>query len=72
MSETSEATIAKMRKQQEVLERQINWLEQVRTALLDVAKGSKGYLEALPLQYRPDEKWFAPLNEAIRFADPID
>ncbi len=33
--------------------------------LLAVARGARGYLAALPEQYRPDLEWFAPLDEAI-------
>jgi hypothetical protein len=37
-------------------------------ALLQVAEGALGYLEALPVAARPDEAWFAPLRAAIRAA----
>ena len=36
--------------------------------LLQVAQGALGYLEALPPEYRPDEKWLDPLRDAINAA----
>ena len=37
--------------------------------LLEVTKGALGYLEALPVPYRPDEAWFKPLRSAILWTD---
>jgi hypothetical protein len=40
-------------------------LRETNKALLAVAAGSLGYLQALPVTYRPDEQWLAPLIAAI-------
>ncbi len=37
--------------------------------LLAVAKGCLGYLEALPVHFRPYEVWFIPLRKAIEKAE---
>ena len=37
--------------------------------LLAVCKGAMGYLASLPIAYRPDDRWFKPMSEAIAKAE---